>query len=326
MTDYRAVVDGAVTFANGGGITVEGFRLDLPGPDVDRPEIGRLLVRSLGLLMADDVRLERVEVIEESHKGTRGGPSDTAGARSDTVAAGPGTAGAVAASARLVDLSHPIEAGMVTLPGLPGPEITPHLTREASESHYTPGTTFEIGRISMVANTGTYVDSPHHRFADGADLSGLDLAALADVPALVVRLRDAPPGGVDAENLSAYDVRGHAVLIETGDSDRFGTPEYVDKASFLTRAGAAWLVEQGARLVGIDAANIDDMTDGTRPAHTLLLGAGIPVVEHLTGLADVPPTGARFFAVPPKVVGFGTFPVRAFALVPAATDRASTGA
>lgn len=302
MTDYRAVVDGAVSFANGGGITVEGFRLDLPGPEVATDEIEQLLVSSLGLLMADGVRLDRVVIVEEPHKGTRGGPGDTAGA--------------AASSRRLVDLSHPIEAGMVTLPGLPGPEITPHLTREASESHYAPGTSFEIGRISMVANTGTYVDSPNHRFADGADVSGLDLAALADVPALVVRLRDAQPGGVDVETLAAYDVRGQAVLIETGDSDRFGTPEYVEKASFLTRAGAAWLVEQGARVVGIDAANIDDMADGTRPAHTLLLRAGIPIVEHLTGLDGVPPVGARFFAVPPKVVGFGTFPVRAFALVP----------
>ncbi len=303
MTDCRAVVDGTVTFANGGGLSVEGFRLDLPGPDVDTEEVGRLLVSSLGLLMADDIRLDSVQIVEESHKGTRGGPADR------TTPTGK--------SSRLVDLSHPIRAGMVTLPGLPGPEITQHLTREASRSHYADDTTFEIGRISMVANTGTYVDSPHHRFADGADLSGLALASLADVPALVVRLRDAPPGGVTVETLAAYDVRGHAVLIETGDSDRFGTPEYVEKASFLTRAGAAWLVDQGAVAVGIDAANIDDMTDGTRPAHTLLLRAGIPIVEHLTGLAEVPPTGARFFAVPPRVVGLGTFPVRAFALVPA---------
>lgn len=218
---------------------------------------------------------------------------------------------------RLVDLSHPITAGMVTLPGLPGPEITTHLSREASKALYAPGTTFEIGRITMVANTGTYVDAPHHRFADGVDLSGLPLESLADVPAVVVRLRDETAGGIGVEALAAYDVEGHAVLIETGDSDRFGTPAYVEEASFLTRAGAAWLVEQRARLVGIDAANIDDMTDGTRPAHTLLLEAGIPIVEHLTGLTAVPAAGARFFAVPPKVVGFGTFPVRAFATVPA---------
>jgi kynurenine formamidase len=218
---------------------------------------------------------------------------------------------------RLVDLSHPIRAGMVTLPGLPGPEITRHLTREASKAIYAPGTTFEIGRISMVANTGTYVDAPHHRFAGGVDLSGLELSSLADLPTIVVRLRDTPPGGIGVEVLAAYDVKGLAVLLETGDSDRFGYPEYVENPSFLTRDGASWLVAQGVQLVGIDAANIDDMGDGTRPAHTLLLQAGIPVVEHVTGLSEVPATGARFFAVPPKVADFGTFPVRAFALIPA---------
>lgn len=218
---------------------------------------------------------------------------------------------------RLVDLSHSIRAGMVTLPGLPGPEISAHLTREASRAAYAEGTTFEIGRITMVANTGTYVDAPHHRFADGVDLAGFDLESLADLPALVVKLRGAPAGGVGVETLSAYDVRGRAVLIETGDCERFGTPEYVEEASFVTRAGAAWLVQEGAQLVGIDAANIDDMSDGTRPAHTLLLEAGIPIVEHLTRLDAVPANGARFFAVPPKVKGLGTFPVRAFARVPA---------
>ena len=302
LTQYRAVVDGAVTFANGGGIAVQGFRLDVPAADVVAEEVGRLLVRSLGLLMADDVRLDSIEIVEEAHKGTRGGPSDSA--RSGD-------------ANRLVDLSHSIRAGMITLPGLPGPEISPHLTREASQAAYTEGTTFEIGRISMVANTGTYVDAPHHRFEGGVDLSGLDLTALADVPAVVVRLRDAAAGGIGVETLSAYDVEGRAVLLETGDCDRFGTPAYVDDASFLTREAAKWLVGQGARLVGIDAANVDDMKDGTRPAHTVLLEAGIPIVEHLTGLDQVPVHGARFFAVPPKVEDFGTFPVRAFALVPA---------
>ena len=305
MTDFRAVVDGTISFANGGGVTVEGFRLDLPGPDISHPEIGRLLVASLGLLMSDEVQLTRVEVVEEAHKGTRGGPADLPSAQD-------------LGSYRLVDLSHPIRAGMVTLPGLPGPEITPHLSREASEQVYTEGTTFEIGRISMVANTGTYVDAPNHRFADGFDLAGFPLAALAELPVVVVRLRDAAAGGVGPETLAAYDVRGRAVLVETGDSDRFGTPDYVVDASYFTRDAAEWLVANGAALVGIDAANVDDMSDGTRPAHTLLLRAEIPVVEHLTNLAEVPPSGATFFAVPPKVEGFGTFPVRAFARVPSA--------
>ncbi len=217
---------------------------------------------------------------------------------------------------RFVDLSHVVAAGMVTLPGLPGPEITAHLTRDAAAEIYAAGTTFEIARISMVGNTGTYVDAPHHRFADGVDLAGLDLASLANVPAVVVRCRGAPAGAVDVPALTPYDVGGRAVLVETGDCDRFGTPGYVEDASFLSREAAEWLAEHGARLVGIDAANVDDMSDGSRPAHTVLLGAGIPIVEHLTGLGAVPDTGARFFAVPPKVEAVGSFPVRAFVFCP----------
>ncbi len=304
MTDHRAIVDAAISFSNGGGIQVQGFRLDVPGTDVAHQEIESLLVAALGLIAATDVRLDSVVMVEEAHKGTRGGPRQP-----QAMAAGD-------SATQLVDLSHVITAGMVTLPGLPGPEITPHLSREAAVKVYAPGTTFEIGRISMVANTGTYVDSPHHRFAGGVDLSGLSLDSLADVPAVVVKLRDAPAGGIGVEALAAYDVRGMAVLLETGDCERFGTPAYVEDASFLTRDGAGWLVEQGAALVGIDAANIDDMTDQTRPAHTILLDAGIPIAEHLTGLEAVPPRGARFFAVPPKVANFGTFPVRAFAAIP----------
>ncbi len=213
---------------------------------------------------------------------------------------------------RLVDLSHPIRDGMVTLPGLPGPELTVHLTREASTAVYAPGTSFEIGRISMVANTGTYLDSPHHRFAEGTDLAGLALERLVDLPAVVISAR----GAIDVPHLADVEVSSAAVLLHTGDSARFGTPEYVDDASFLTRAGAEWLVERGVALVGIDAANIDDMDDPSRPAHTVLLAAGLPIVEHLTGLEQLPPAGACFTAVPPRVEGFGTFPVRAFAAVP----------
>jgi kynurenine formamidase len=304
MTDYRASVDGRVSFANGGSIVVEGFRLDVAGADVGDDEVGRLLVASLGLLMADDVALARVDVIEEPHKGTRGGPSDPAAA--------PGTH----TGERMVDLSHPIRDGMVTLPGLPGPEITAFLTREASRATYAEGTTFDIGRISMIANTGTYVDAPFHRFAGRADLSGLPLERLADVPATLVDVRGSGRLGVAAAALAPYDVTGRAVLVHTGDSARFGTPEYVADAHFVTRDGAASLVERGAAVVGIDAANVDDMTDATRPAHTLLLDAGIPVVEHLTGLDALSPGDAiRFTAVPPMVEGMGTFPVRAFAIV-----------
>jgi arylformamidase len=303
MTDYRASVDGRVSFSNGGNVAVEGFRLDLPAPDVDHAEIGRLLVASLGLLMADDVELSSVAVFEEPHKGTRGGPSE----------ASPGRA---AVDGRLVDLSHHVRDGMVTLPGLPGPEITPFLTREASKATYADGTTFDIGRISLVANTGTYVDAPFHRFADGADLSGLALERLANVPAVLVDVRGSGQRGVTAEALAPYDVEGYAVLLQTGDSERFGTPDYVVDAHFLTRDGAEWLVRHDAAAVGIDASNIDDMGDGTRPAHTVLLEAGIPIVEHLTGLDQLSPSDSiRFTAAPPMVEGMGTFPVRAFATV-----------
>ena len=168
----------------------------------------------------------------------------------------------------------------------------------------------------MIANTGTYVDSPNHRFSDGVDLSGLTLDQLADLPAVVVDAARQEGGAIDQPLLEGFDVAGRAVLLRTGDSARFGTPEYVVDASFLTRAGAEWLVAQGATLVGIDAANIDDMSDPERPAHTVLLAAGVPIVEHLAGLDVLPPEGARFTAVPPRVVGFGTFPVRAFAFVP----------
>ena len=302
MSAHRARVDADITFSNGGGIQARGFRLDVPAADTSREEVGRLLVASLGLLLTDTVSLTAVEIFEERHMGTRGGPGDEAPVRTGR---------------RLVELSHVIEAGMVTLPNLPGPEITTHLSREASRAAYTAGTTFEIGRISMVANTGTYVDSPYHRFESGADLAGMALAKLAELPALLVRLEGSALRGVTAEALAARDVEGCAVLLHTGDDSRFGTAEYVVEPSFLTREGAAWLVRHGAALVGIDAANIDDMADLERPAHSLLLDAGIPVVEHLTGLAAVPPSGATFTAVPPRVVGLGTFPVRAFASLPA---------
>jgi kynurenine formamidase len=215
----------------------------------------------------------------------------------------------------LVELSHVIEAGMVTVPGLPGPEITPHLTREASRAVYAPGTEFLIGRLSLVGNTGTYLDSPYHRFPDGADLAAIPLSQTVDLPALVVR---ATGGRLDIGEVAfaGLDVRGAAVLLHTGDSARFGTPGYAVDAHFLTRAGAAWLAAHGAALVGIDAVNIDDASDPERPAHTILLGAGIPVVEHLTGLHQLPPSRARFTAVPLRIKGFGTIPVRAYARLP----------
>ena len=223
---------------------------------------------------------------------------------------------------RVVDLSHPIRAGLVTYPGLPAPVITPHLTREASRATYAPGTEFAMDVITMIGNTGTYLDSPFHRYGDGADLAGLDLSTLVGLRAEVFHLTDAwtpERRGIRPETLADRDVRGAAVLLHTGWDRHFGEPEYGVGAPYLTGEAAQWLIDQGVVLVGIDSVNIDDTapeTGGARPAHTLLLGAGVHVVEHLTNLDELPPSGARFTAAPPAVEGFGTFPVRAFAQVP----------
>lgn len=216
---------------------------------------------------------------------------------------------------RLIDLSHPITAGMTTFPGLPGPEISDHLSHQASREHYAPGTEFAIQRVTMVGNTGTYVDSPYHRYPEGTDLAGLPLESLADLPVVVVRAAGATGRGIHADALAGLDVTGHAVLVHTGWDRHWGTPAYGGDAPYLTADAAEWLVRSGAALVGIDAVNVDDAADGTRPVHTALLGAGIPVLEHLTNLDRLPANGARLHAVPAPVAGCGTFPVRAYAVV-----------
>lgn len=203
---------------------------------------------------------------------------------------------------------------MVTYRGLPAPIICDFLSREASRERYAPGTEFQIGTIEMVGNTGTYLDSPFHRYPDGTDLAGLALESLADLDCLVLRSHDAGRA-IDALPVAATDVRGKAVLVHTGWDRHWRTDQYFEGHPHLTGRLAQWLVEAGAALVGIDSFNIDCTDDGERPVHTILLGAGIPIVEHLCGLGQLPAIGARFFAVPPKVRAFGTFPVRAFALV-----------
>jgi kynurenine formamidase len=301
----RAQFDAHVTFSNGGHLRAEGFRLDVPGPAVTEADVGVLFVASLGLLMVQRVQVERLTLIPEPHKGTRVGPSDQT-----TVDIGTQTW-------RWVELSHVISNGMVTYPGLPAPEITPHLTREASRQVYAPGTEFAIDRISMVGNTGTYLDSPFHRYGDGADLAGLPLDKLADLPTVVARTVGSSTRAVDVSAVAALEVADRAVLLHTGGDRHWGTPAYTQDAPYLTESAARWLVDHGARLVGIDAVNIDDTAGGgERPAHSVLLAAGVPVVEHLTGLDELPPHGARFTAAPPRVSGFGTFPVRAYAAVP----------
>jgi arylformamidase len=308
--DFRAHFDFDIRFANGGAISGTGFRLDLPSPDTGEDEIARLLVQHLGLALVDEVELRGLRIVEEPHRGSRG----VASARST----GPD------AATRVVDLSHRIRAGLVTYPGLPAPTITPHLTREDSRARYAPGTEFAMDIITMVGNTGTYLDSPYHRYAGGPDLAGLDLSTLVGLRAEVFHLEDAwtpERRGIRAETLADRDVRGAAVLLHTGWDRWFGRPEYGHGAPFLTGEGAQWLIDAGAVLVGIDSLNIDDADPSTgsgggeRPAHSLLLAAGVHVVEHLTNLAELPPSGALFTAAPPAIEGFGTFPVRAFAHV-----------
>lgn len=213
---------------------------------------------------------------------------------------------------RLIDVSHAIEDGTVTYPGLPAPIVCDYLSREASKAQYAEGTSFHIGRIDMVANTGTYVDAPFHRFEDGKDLAELPLGSIADLPGLIV----ATDGmAIGPEAFAGKDLRGRAVLVKTGWDRHWGTPEYLSGHPFLTEAAANALLGAGATLVGIDSLNIDDTRGGSRPVHTLLLGAEIPIVEHLCNLGDLPDEDFRFHAAPVKVRAFGTFPVRAYAVV-----------
>jgi kynurenine formamidase len=218
-------------------------------------------------------------------------------------------------SSGFVDLSHTVRDGLITYKGLPAPIICDYLSREESRKHYAPGTEFNIGKIEMVANTGTYLDSPFHRFADGKDLSELPLASLADLDCLVFHFESQTERAITAQMLMGHDLRGRAVLVHTGWSRHFATEHYFEGHPFLTEDAALYLRDGGAALVGIDSLNIDDTADGRRPVHTTLLQAEIPIVEHLANLHRLPDRSFRFFAVPVKVERFGTFPVRAFALL-----------
>ena len=217
-------------------------------------------------------------------------------------------------SRTLIDLSHTVEHGLVTYKGLPAPIICDYMSREASRKNYAPGVEFQIGKIEMVANTGTYLDSPFHRYADGKDLSELELEKLANLPAIKVTALHQ-----QAIDVSCFprgrDLARKAVLVETGWSRHWNTDQYFEGHPFLTGDAASFLADAGVALVGIDSHNIDDVQDLRRPVHSILLKREIPIVEHMTHLAAVPPVDFRFFAVPVKVKGFGTFPVRAFASV-----------
>jgi kynurenine formamidase len=301
MKEHRVQFDFEIDFANGGGIQGQGFRLDIDGDDIDDHSLGDLIVADLRLLMVAAVRIRNKEIISEAHKRTARAPATGA-----------------AATGELIDLNHVIESGMITYKGLPAPLVCDFLSRDASQRLYSPGTSFQIARIEMVANTGTYLDSPYHRFAHGEDVSELELARLAGLEAVVVNVAGMRGRSVDREVFLPFDVRGKAVLVHTGWARHWRSDAYFEGHPFLTESAARHLRDRGAALVGIDSLNIDDISGGERSVHTTLLGGGIAIVEHLCNLEKVPAAGARFSAVPPRVKGMGTFPVRAYASVPGA--------
>lgn len=215
---------------------------------------------------------------------------------------------------RFVELSHIIEDGMTTYVGLPGPAIRDYLSRDASREHYSPGTTFQIGKIELVANTGTYIDAPFHRYGDGRDLSQLALSSLADLEGITISA-DKENRAIGPAVFEGQNVKGKAVLIHTGWDMHWGTDQYFSNHPYLTRESSEYLKSAAAALVGIDSLNIDDNADGTRPVHTILLGADIPIVEHMCNLHALPNSGFKFFAIPAPVKGMGSFPVRAFAII-----------
>lgn len=289
MTDRRVVFDFAISFANGGGIQGQEFRLDIEEEEISDRELADAITEDLRLLMVSKVEILNKRYITEPHKRAQPSTLEDSG---------------------MVDLSHPIRDGMVTYPGLPGPSIRTQMSREESRSSYATGTEFHIGAIDMVANTGTYIDTPFHRYRDGYDVASLPLDRMVAVPGVVV---DSSERAIGPDAFSDVETWGRAVLVRTGWDRRFGEDDYVGDHPHLTSAAARRLADGGAVLVGIDSANIDDTQDGERPAHTLLLAHQIPVVEHLTRLDQLPIRGFEFFAIPAPVIGVGTFPIRAIA-------------
>ena len=285
--ENRVKFDFEVDFSNGGGMQGQGFRLDIPGEEISDRDLAHAIVQDMRLLMVGDVRILKKEIIAEPHKRI--------------------------AAARSVDLSHTVYDGLVTYKGLPAPVICDYLSREASRERYAPGTEFHIGKIEMVANTGTYIDCPFHRYADGKDLSDVGLEAFADLDGILIRADYSKNLAVTAQAFKGRDVANKAVLVHTGWAERWATEAYFEANPFLTEDAAVYLRDHGARLVGIDSLNIDDTRPKDRPVHSTLLGAEILVVEHLCNLESVPEQGFSFSAIPPKFKGVGTFPVRAFA-------------
>lgn len=315
---HRVVFDFEIDFSNGGGIQGQDFRLDLHpdaagNDDITDAELIDYIVRDLRLLMVGQARILNKKIIAEPHKRKAGEPA--AGLRSVHV-----------------DLSHVIEDGLVTYPGLPAARICDYLSRERSREIYAPGTEFQIARIDIVANTGTYLDCPSHRYAHGKDLAQITPDAFADLEGIVIRADHRQVRAIDASWFRDKELRGRAVLVHTGWDAHWTTDVYAREHPHLTEDAALYLRDCGVRLVGIDSMNIDDTSADdasakdasandaggrklgkARPVHSILLGAEILIVEHLCNLGAVPDEGFVFSAIPPKVRGVGTFPVRALA-------------
>lgn len=291
----RVQFDFVLQFTNGGSLSGEGFRLDINGDDIADDVLINYLIADMRLLMVGKAEIINKTILTEPHKRQ--------------------PVGVASSGPMLIDLSHTIENGLITYKGLPAPVICDYLSRENSRSFYEEGTEFQIGKIEMVTNTGTYLDCPFHRFAHGNDLASIGLEAFTNLDGIVIRVPYTETLAITAAHLQAYELRNRAVLLQTNWANFWNTESYYENHPFLTAEAAAYLRDCGVKLVGIDAHNIDDTRTKSRPVHTTLLGADILIVEHLCNLDALPHEGFTFSAVPPKFRGVGTFPVRAFAQI-----------
>ncbi|MEO6732677.1 MAG: cyclase family protein [Ferruginibacter sp.] len=293
--DKRVKFDFEIYFTNGGSIKGEDFKLDIEEEDISDKELAIYIVEDLHLLMAGKTIIKNKVVLNEAHK--RKPPATSGG------------------QPVFIDLSHTIENGLITYKGLPAPIICDFLSRENSKQFYEEGTTFQIGKIEMVANTGTYIDCPFHRFENGKDLSETGLESFTDLDAVVIRVPFTETLEVSAEQLKNHELRNRAVLVHTGWDQHWNTENYYDNHPYLTKDAAEYLKDCNVKLVGIDSHNIDNTKGKSRPVHTTLLGAEILIVEHLCNLYLLPDDAFTFSAIPPKFKGVGTFPVRAMAKI-----------
>lgn len=293
--EKRVKFDFEIFFTNGGSIKGEDFRLDISGDDISESALADYIVEDMQLLMVGKVNILNKEILIESHKRR---PIDESVVEDS-----------------LIDLSHTIEDGLITYKGLPAPHICDYLSREQSKNNYDGDTSFQIGKIEMVTNTGTYIDCPFHRFADGNDTAQTALKSFAELDAVMIHIPFTETLKITEDHLKNREIRNRAVLIQTGWDKHWNTELYYQGHPYLTEQAAMYLRDCNVKLVGIDSHNIDDTAGRTRPAHTLLLSAGILIVEHLCNLNKLPDHNFKFTAAPPKVKGVGTFPVRAFASI-----------